>query len=157
MNKLKRTRRRWALAGSVLLVVGAVAYLAFGSFQANLVYFHTPTEILQKEQRDSGPKIRVGGMVEEGSLRRTVEGQKMKLDFVVTDGRTRLPVRFEGIPPDLFKEKQGAVVEGWWTKEKVFKADVIMAKHDENYMPIKMEGSADDARAKAGKTMKESR
>ena len=81
----------------------------------------------------------------------------MKLDFVVTDGRTRLPVRFEGIPPDLFKEKQGAVVEGWWTKEKVFKADVIMAKHDENYMPIKMEGLADDARTKAGKTMKESR
>jgi len=126
-------RRRWALVASVALVVGALAYLVLGSFRQALVYYYTPSEILEMGSRIYGKTIRVGGVVREGSLERTPGS--LRLRFAITDGQQEVPVVFEGVPPDLFREGKGAVAEGRWTPQGVFRADLIMAKHSEEYRP----------------------
>lgn len=84
-----------------------------------------------------GKKVRVGGLVVKGSLK--VIPNSLKLTFELTDGAATIPVAFEGIPPDLFKEGQGAVVEGYWDDKKQFHSNLIMAKHSEDYMPIELQ------------------
>lgn len=119
---------------SLALVAGALGYLALGNFGQNLVYFFTPSEVLAFAPDHYNKKVRVGGMVVKGSLKSRTE--TVGMTFALTDGETTIPVTFEGIPPDLFKEGQGAVVEGVWTPSKEFHSTMIMAKHSEDYMPI---------------------
>jgi cytochrome c-type biogenesis protein CcmE len=118
------------------LIAGGLAYLGMGQFGQNLVYFFTPSEVIAFTPEYFGKKVRVGGMVVQGSLQ--VVPNSLKMNFKLTDGQATIPVEFEGIPPDLFKEGQGAVVEGHWDSAKRFHSNMIMAKHSEDYMPIEM-------------------
>jgi cytochrome c-type biogenesis protein CcmE len=131
-----KRNRKWGIAGSVVAVLALLGWVGYSSFQDALVYFYTPTEVVKLDESFHGKRIRAGGMVEEGSM--VVQGGTLKINFRITDGETAIPVAFEGVPPDLFKEKQGAVVEGFWGADRVFHADLIMAKHSEDYMPVEM-------------------
>jgi len=77
-------------------------------------------------------RLRIGGLVKDGSVKR---GSELRISFVVTDGKSDVPVNFQGIVPDLFREGQGVVVEGRLGRDKIFTADTVLAKHDERYMP----------------------
>jgi cytochrome c-type biogenesis protein CcmE len=121
---------------SLLLVAGALGYLALGNFGDNLVYFFTPSEVVAFSPDHYDQKVRVGGMVVKGSMK--TRSNALGMTFELTDGAATIPVTFEGIPPDLFKEGQGAVVEGVWTPAKEFHSNMIMAKHSEDYMPIEL-------------------
>lgn len=128
--------KRVGLILSLLIVAGGLIYLGMGQFGQNLVYFFTPSEVVAFTPDHYGKKIRVGGMVVEGSLK--IIPNTLKMTFALTDGAAAIPVQFEGVPPDLFKEGKGAVVEGYWGSEKEFHSNLIMAKHSEDYMPIEM-------------------
>ncbi|MBF0191677.1 MAG: cytochrome c maturation protein CcmE [Magnetococcales bacterium] len=128
--------KRLYLILTVLVVGGSLAALVFSSFTGALVYFHTPTEAVAKQRELDGKKIRVGGMVQAGSLAR--EAGTLKIRFLVTDGNAQIPVRYDGMVPDLFREGQGVVVEGTWKSGQDFSADTILAKHSEDYVPVEM-------------------
>jgi cytochrome c-type biogenesis protein CcmE len=129
--------QRYRLFGvlGVLVGIGAVIALGTAAFRANLMYFYTPSDLLAA---DSGERrVRLGGVVEVGSVQR---GEGLAVDFVVADCQRSLPVRYEGILPDLFREGQGIVASGRW-QEGRFIADEVLAKHDENYMPPELAAS----------------
>ena len=126
---MKPRHKRLALAGGLLAAVGVAAALVFNAFQSNLVFFFSPTQVAANEA-PSGRTFRVGGLVEPGSLK--VDGTQVQ--FVITDTVKAVPVRFEGILPDLFKEGKGVVAQGQ-LHDGVFVAREVLAKHDENYMP----------------------
>ena len=140
--------RRFLLIGSVLLVGGALLALVFTSFTGALVYFYTPTEIKAKAGELSGRKVRIGGLVQEGSLVR--ESGSLKIRFLIADNTERLPVQYEGMTPDLFREGQGVIVEGTWRSGETFQAATILAKHSEDYVPVKM---SEEGIAKARESM----
>jgi len=129
-------RKKYGLILSLIAIAGGLLYLGLGQFGQNLVYFFTPSEVVSFSPAYYGKKVRVGGMVVKGSLQ--VVPNTLKLSFALTDGEAAIPVDFEGIPPDLFKEGKGAVVEGFWDSQKRFHSNLIMAKHSEDYMPIEM-------------------
>ncbi|MDP2786393.1 MAG: cytochrome c maturation protein CcmE [Sulfurimicrobium sp.] len=131
-----KSNRKWGIVGSVAVVLALAGWLGYSSFQDALVYFYTPSEVVKLGGKFDGKRIRVGGMVEKDSM--VMTPGSMKIDFRLSDGETVIPVAFEGVPPDLFKEGQGAVAEGFWDTDKKFHADLIMAKHSEDYMPIEM-------------------
>ena len=122
-------RKRFAIAGGLLVAVGAVVALILNAFQSNLVFFYSPSQVAQHEA-PAGRAFRIGGMVERGTLER--DGTQVR--FVVTDTAQSVPVRYVGILPDLFKEGKGVVAQGR-LDGGVFVAQEILAKHDENYMP----------------------
>ena len=126
---MKPRHRRLMLVAGGLVAVAAIAGLVLNAFQSNLVFFYSPTQVANHEA-PQGRTFRIGGMVEVGSVQR--DGTQVR--FVVTDTAKTLPVRFEGILPDLFKEGKGVVAQGQ-LKEGVFVAREVLAKHDENYMP----------------------
>ncbi|VAX30963.1 Cytochrome c-type biogenesis protein CcmE, heme chaperone [hydrothermal vent metagenome] len=133
--------KKIGIIGSVLVVIAGLSYLALGNFGENLVYFMTPSEVVTLEQDLYGKKMRVAGMVVEASMK--VVPETLKISFDLTDGAETIPVAFEGIPPDLFKEGKGAVVEGYWDKDQIFHSHMIMAKHEEDYMPIEMKNAGE--------------
>lgn len=116
-----------------LVVAAALGYLIFGGLQETLVYFVTPTELRQQGDRAVGKALRVGGMVEPGSIQ--WDSRTLQLVFRLSDGVAVVAVRHRGVPPDLFAEGRGAVVEGTVTVEGVFQASQILAKHSEEYRP----------------------
>jgi len=125
-------RKRAAIIGGGLAALGIVAALVLNAFQSNLVFFFSPSQIAANEApRDRA--FRVGGMVEEGSLKRGADGLTVR--FVVTDTARTIPVAYKGILPDLFQEGKGVVAQGRLGADGVFHADQVLAKHDENYMP----------------------
>ena len=126
---MKPRHKRLAIAGGVVVAVGAIAALVLNAFQSNLVFFYSPTQIAAKEA-PSNRTFRVGGLVQEGSVKR----DGVKVSFVVTDTGHTVPVQYEGILPDLFKEGKGVVAQGQ-LRDGVFVAREVLAKHDENYMP----------------------
>jgi cytochrome c-type biogenesis protein CcmE len=129
------TRRQKRIAGVAVLAAGIAiaATLTLTAFRKNLMNFYTPSDLIAAaEPPPVGARMRLGGLVERGSLRRT-EG--LKVEFVVADCTSRIPVRFEGILPDLFREGQGIVANGVLETDRVFVADEVLAKHDENYLP----------------------
>lgn len=127
-----RGRRAKLLAGGAI-ILAALAYLVYGGMQAAVVYFVTPTELRAQGTEARGKALRLGGMVEAGSL--TWDARTLALSFRLTDGTTTVPVVHTGTPPDLFAEGQGAVVEGRVGEDGTFQAQTIMAKHSEEYMP----------------------
>ena len=130
MNPVRKKRLYIILA--LLVGVGATVGLALSALQQNINLFYTPTQIVNGEVPD-GVRIRAGGMVKEGSLKRT--GDSLDVEFVVHDGVSDVAMRYRGILPDLFREGQGIVALGRLSADKVLIADEVLAKHDENYMP----------------------
>ena len=126
---MKPRQKRLALAGGLLVSVGAIAALVFNAFQSNLVFFYSPTQVAAQEA-PSNRTFRLGGLVESGSVKR----DGVAVNFVVTDTAKTVPVRYVGILPDLFKEGKGVVAQGQ-IQDGVFVAREVLAKHDENYMP----------------------
>ncbi len=126
---MKPRHKRFAILGGVLVAVAAAVGLVLNAFQSNMVFFYSPTQVASHEA-PTGRTFRIGGLVQSGSLK--VEGTKIQ--FVVTDSAKEVPVRYEGILPDLFKEGKGVVAQGQ-LKDGVFVAREVLAKHDENYMP----------------------
>ena len=128
------TPRRKRLLAVVAIVagVGIATALALLAFRDNLLYFYNPSQVFAGDA-PTGRTFRIGGMVTEGSLQRT-DGS-LEVRFVVTDYRQSIPVRYEGLLPDLFREGQGVIAHGKLTESGEFVADEVLAKHDENYMP----------------------
>jgi len=124
-------RRRMVLVGSMLAGVALAVFLGLTAFQKNLLYFYTPTQVAAGEAPKGYP-FRVGGLVVEGSVKRS-EGVTVR--FSVTDGTATVPIVYSGILPDLFRERQGIISIGQMNAEGVFEASEVLAKHDENYMP----------------------
>jgi len=130
MNPLRK-QRIYAL---IAIVVGSIlaVYLVVSALSKNLNLFYSPTDLLNN---DLSPEtlIRAGGMVREGSIKRS--DTSLSIEFVVTDFKNDLKIKYSGILPDLFSEKAGVVVQGYLEKEGTFRAIEVLAKHDENYMP----------------------
>ena len=126
-----RKRRLYLVLGGMSLL-GLAACLVIFAFQDNLVFFYSPTEIA-KEQISSDQRIRVGGLVEEGSV--VSEGDGLTTRFRITDLSQTLSITYTGILPSLFREGQGVIVQGYLKNSMNFVADEVLAKHDENYMP----------------------
>ena len=124
-----RHKRAWIVVG-VLAAVGAAVGLVLNAFNSNLVFFYTPTQIASNEA-PQGRTFRIGGLVKEGSISR----DGVIVNFTVTDTVKNVPVRYQGILPDLFKEGKGVVAQGQLDDKGVFTAREVLAKHDENYMP----------------------
>jgi cytochrome c-type biogenesis protein CcmE len=116
-----------AVAGAVLVLA---ATLTFAGLRSSIVYFVAPRELAEKAS--AGQRLRLGGLVVEGTVRRADDGAT---HFNVTDGAVEVEVRYEGLLPDLFREGQGVVAEGTWTPGQPFEAERVLARHDENYMP----------------------
>jgi len=130
MNPIRK-QRIYALTA---IVVGSIlaVYLVVSALSKNLNLFYSPTDLLNN---DLSPEtlIRAGGMVREGSIKRS--DTSLSIEFVVTDFKNDLKIKYSGILPDLFSEKAGVVVQGYLEKEGTFRAIEVLAKHDENYMP----------------------
>jgi cytochrome c-type biogenesis protein CcmE len=129
---MKTRYKRLLLIGAGVAALGLAATLVLSAFQKNLVFFFTPTQVLAGEA-PHGTSFRMGGMVKEGSLQRQPDG--VTVAFIVTDTAKDIPVRYKGILPDLFKEGKGVVAQGKLGADKMFMAEEVLAKHDENYMP----------------------
>jgi cytochrome c-type biogenesis protein CcmE len=128
---MTRKQRRGILIGVGVGVLMVAVTLVLFALRDSIVFFHTPSDLVEKPVA-AGQRFRLGGLVEGGSVRR---GQGTKVNFVVTDTLKTIPVTYEGVLPDLFREGQGVVAEGKLTPEGMFIADSVLAKHDENYMP----------------------
>ena len=128
--KTRHKRLSFLLLG--LAALGVASVFVLNAFNSNLVFFFSPSQVAAKEA-PIGRSFRIGGMVENGSLKRESNG--LTVNFVVTDTAKTIPVVFTGILPDLFKEGKGVVAQGKLTEDGVFHADEVLAKHDENYMP----------------------
>ena len=131
MNKPRpsRKQRRLLVIGALFLAAGFAVALILSALNDNIVFFLSPSDI-QAKHFESGQRVRLGGMVAAGSIKR--EGHTMH--FTVTDGKQSMDVVYEGQLPDLFREGQGVVAEGS-LQGQLFKADMVLAKHDETYMP----------------------
>jgi len=134
-----------------LCSLGLAAALLLSAFKKNLVFFFSPSQVAAKEA-PVGRNFRVGGLVEKGSLRREADGLTSR--FMVTDTAASIQVVYKGILPDLFKEGRGCVAQGKVSDDGVFYADVVLAKHDENYMPPEAARSIDNAKEFANKAAK---
>ena len=128
---MTRKQRRLVLIGSSLGVLALAAVLVLFALKDSIVFFNSPTDVVEKKIAP-GSRIRLGGLVKEGTLMR---GDNLLVRFEVTDGNKSVSVSYTGILPDLFRDGQGVVTEGALDASGHFKADSVLAKHDENYMP----------------------
>lgn len=124
-------KRRLFLVGALVVAAGALSFVAFGNMGENLVYYWNPTELREAGDEAMGPTIRLGGMVQQGSL--DWDSEANRLDFVVGDGKSTVPVRATGAPPQMFREGIGVVVEGTMHKDGLFHSDRLMVKHSNEY------------------------
>jgi len=128
---MTRKQRRSVLIGTGLAVLALAVGLVLFAMRDSIVFFYSPTEVADK-QLVPGVRFRLGGLVEDGSVVRS-EGTNVR--FVITDRAKQLTVTYTGVLPDLFREGQGVIAEGMLEANGVFRADSVLAKHDENYMP----------------------
>ena len=142
-NPLKAKHQRLILLVIALVALIGAGLLAAWALRSQASYFYVPADI-QANPPEIGRAVRLGGMVEKGSLRTAPDG--VTIDFVVEDGKARTPVRFSGITPALFVEGSGVVAAGRLAEGGVFVADNLLAKHDEKYVPREM---ADMTKARA--------
>ena len=117
--------------GHYALVLALGLALVLGALKDSIVFFNSPTDVAEKHIA-AGTRIRLGGLVKEGSVQRS---DNLQIRFEVTDGKNSIRVAYQGLLPDLFREGQGVVTEGALDGAGLFKADSVLAKHDENYMP----------------------
>ena len=127
--KKKRFYLLFAAFSFFCFIVGIILIV----LQDNILFFYTPSEILQKNL-EKNEKVRLGGLVEENSLTRN----NIKINFTITDLKKTIEVSYEGLLPDLFREGQGVIVKGY-LRNNIFEATEVLAKHDENYMPPEIE------------------
>src|SRR5262245_56515829 len=128
---MTRRQRRLALIGSALGVLALAVALVLTALKDSIVFFNSPTDLVEKQIKP-GTRIRIGGLVKEGSVQR---GDSLAVRFDVTDGKSTVVVAYQGLLPDLFREGQGVVAEGTLDVAGTFRADNVLAKHDETYMP----------------------
>ncbi|GDX61321.1 cytochrome c-type biogenesis protein CcmE [Nitrosomonadaceae bacterium] len=129
---MKPRHKKLAIITVSLAALGLAVTLILDAFQSNLVFFFSPTQVAANEApRDRS--FRIGGLVEVGSVKRQSDG--VTVHFTVTDTAKVIPVVYTGILPDLFKEGKGVVAQGKLSRDGIFRADEVLAKHDENYMP----------------------
>ena len=138
----KKVRSRFFILMFLLVLAIVVIFVVLKSLEENVVYFFSPTEIYNNENISFNKKIRVGGLVKEGSL---TNNQAM-INFVVTDLNNEIVVSYSGLLPNLFSEGKGVVAEGKLKDKKYFIADKILAKHDENYMPPEVSKALEKAK-----------
>lgn len=147
---LKAKHQRLVLLGVAMVVLIGAAILAIWGLRNQASYFYVPSDILASRP-DPDRAVRLGGMVERGSIKTQADG--VTIDFVVQDGKARVPVVFSGIVPSLFVEGSGVVAEGKLRRDGTFVADNLLAKHDENYVPREMQNmTSDDARQVVAET-----
>lgn len=146
--KARHKRLAFIVVGLAGLAV-AIGLIA-NAFNQNLVFFFSPSDI-QANQAPINHDFRLGGLVEEGSLKRENDG--LTVHFVVTDNANTIPVTFTGILPDLFREGQGVVAQGKLNENGVFMAKEVLAKHDESYMPPEVQDALDKAKQTASATV----
>jgi cytochrome c-type biogenesis protein CcmE len=127
---MRRRDQRLAMIAAAGAVLVLAATLTFAGLRESVVYFVAPSDLAAKAK--TGQRVRLGGLVVEGTLRREADGAAR---FTVTDGAVQVDVRTVDPLPDLFREGQGVVAEGTWTPGQVFEAERVLARHDENYMP----------------------
>ena len=128
---MTRKQRRLVLIGAGVGVLAVAVALMLNAFRDSIVFFNSPSDVAEKHVAP-GTRIRLGGLVKTGSI---VRGDNLSVRFDVTDGNREIPVAYQGLLPDLFREGQGVVAEGMLDRGGVFDADTILAKHDETYMP----------------------
>lgn len=128
---MTRKQRRLVLIGGSLGVLALAAGLVLSALKDSIVFFNSPSDVVEKHIQP-GSRIRLGGLVKPGSLQR---GDQLAVRFEVTDGNNAMRVSYQGILPDLFREGQGVIAEGTLEPGGMFKADSVLAKHDEKYMP----------------------
>ena len=127
----KKVKSRIFFLGLSFFIIGLVVFIILKSLEENVVYFFSPTEIYNKSDISFNKKIRIGGLVKEGSINR----QEEAINFIITDLKNEIVVTYNGLVPNLFSEGKGVVAEGKLNDKKYFIAYKILAKHDENYMP----------------------
>ena len=135
MSAVKSKHQRLILIMIALAALIGAGLLAAWALRNQASYFYVPSEIISKPPIP-GKAVRLGGMVETGSLK--TEADHVTIRFTVADGKARVPVRFRGITPDLFQEGSGVVAEGAMARDGTFTAERLLAKHDENYVPREM-------------------
>jgi cytochrome c-type biogenesis protein CcmE len=140
---MKRRHKRILFILVGISGLGIAAYFVASAFQKNLVFFFSPTQVAAKEA-PLNRTFRVGGLVEQGTLKRDPDGLTVR--FTVTDTAASIPVVYKGILPDLFKEGRGCVAQGKVGSDGVFYAESVLAKHDENYMPPEAGAAIDKAK-----------
>jgi len=140
---MKRRHKRIIFIGCGLAALGLATWMVLGAFRDNLVFFFSPTQVAAKEA-PVNRTFRIGGLVQEGSLKRDSDG--LTIRFVVTDTANTIPISYKGILPDLFKEGRGCVAQGRLSDNGVFHAEEVLAKHDENYMPPEAGQAIDKAK-----------
>ncbi len=138
-----KRKKRLLLVTLMVAAIGAAVTLLLNAFQENMLFFFAPAQVVAGEAPEGHP-FRIGGMVVNGSVKR---GDSLKVQFVLSDGGGSVPIEYEGILPDLFREGQGIVARGVLGADGTFVADEVLAKHDEEYMPPEVA----DALKKAGK------
>ena len=143
---MKPRHKRFAVIAGGGVALALAATLVLNAFQKNLVFFYSPTQVVQNEA-PHGRSFRVGGLVEPGSVKRQPDG--VTVSFVVTDTAHSVPVTYKGVLPDLFKEGKGVVTQGR-IENGTFQASEVLAKHDENYMPPEAADAVNKAHAKSG-------
>ena len=143
---MTRKQKRGVLIGGGVATLTLAAILVLFALKDNVVFFHTPSDIAEKNIA-SGERIRLGGLVSKGSV---VRGEGTTVSFKVTDTLKEIPVSFTGVLPDLFREGQGVVAEGKLERDGHFAAESVLAKHDENYMPPEVKKSLEARGVKLG-------
>ena len=138
----KKARSRIVVLTFLLVSAIVVVFIVLKSLEENVVYFFSPTEIYNKENISFNKKIRVGGLVKEGSI----TNNQTSVNFIVTDLNNEIIVSYSGSLPNLFSEGKGVVAEGKLKDKKYFIADKILAKHDENYMPPEVSKALEKAK-----------
>jgi cytochrome c-type biogenesis protein CcmE len=128
---MTRKGKRLTLIFGALAVLGLAAGLIMFALRDNIVFFYTPTQLAEKHPA-TGARLRIGGLVKQGSL---VKGDGRDVSFVITDNDKELAATYTGLLPDLFREGQGVVADGVLGSDGKFRADSVLAKHDERYMP----------------------
>src|SRR3972149_9074638 len=143
---IKPRHKRFVRVGGGIAGLALSAGLVLSAFQKNLVFFFTPSQVAANEA-PVGKSFRIGGLVEKGSVKREADG--VTVQFVGTDTAKSIPVFYRGILPDLFREGKGVVTQGKIGPDGVFRAEEVLAKHDENYMPPAAQDALNQATAKA--------
>ena len=127
----KKVKSRILFLCISFFIIGLIFFIILKSLEENVVYFFSPTEIYNKSDISLSKKLRVGGLVKEGSIKREKDG----INFIITDLKNEIVVSYKGLVPNLFSQGKGVVAEGKLNDKKYFIAYKILAKHDENYMP----------------------